>query len=275
MSCWHLILAWPAQNYISSYFLSGKLTVQSILFYIIFYRPFYDYHNLGILISLQQAGSCVNVRTLGSVMKCLSEAPRLPNLDWGPIIRRCMRYGAEAKNHLLSLASESGTLREQCILFAIAHAAHFDQLVTLLDELSDLSRFRTLEPSLKSCLLFHLADLVKVFSGSRIKKLLKDIDDFFSTFAKHEDHINQQQSLRISCWKGIFQCLQESFMDFLAYESCIKGCMEVLVSLLPSFESEVITEIDWASSENEWSEALRCLAKTPLDWLLKFLQVFL
>lgn len=186
-----------------------------------------------------------------------------------------MRYEAEAKNRSPCLAPESGILREQCLLFAIAHASHFDQLLTLLDELSDLSRFRTLEPSLQSCLLLHLAELVKVFSGSRIEKLLKDVDEFFSTLAKHEDHISNQHLLRISCWKGLSQCLQESSMDSFAYESCIKGCMEVLVSLLPAFESQVFTEIDRVSLEEEWSEAVRCLKKTPLDWLLKFLQVIL
>ncbi|KAK4774399.1 hypothetical protein SAY86_009334 [Trapa natans] len=221
-----------------------------------------------------EASLFVNVRNLESVMKCLSQAPRLPKFDWGAIIRRYMRYEAEAKKHSSSVAADSCTLREQCLLFTVVHAAHFDQLLTLLDELSDLSRFRTLEPRLKCFLLFHLTNLVKVFSGSRIKKLLKDIDDFFTTFAKHEDHTNQQQ-LRISCWKGISQCLQESSMDFFAYEPCIKGCMEVLVSLLPDLGPEATTEIDWANLEKEWSEALRCLGKTPLDWLLKFLQVYL
>ncbi|XP_031384334.1 protein RST1 isoform X2 [Punica granatum] len=230
--------------------------------------------NLDHTAAAPQGGPCANLKTLRSVMKCLSEAPRLPNLDWGAVVRRYMRYEAEAGDGLPSLAPESGTLREECLLFSIAQASHFDQLLTLLDELSDLSRFRTLEARLQSCLLLHLADLVKMFSGSRIEKLLRDVVDFFSPLTKHEDPItNHQQLLRISCLKGLHQCLQETSMDFFQYGSGIKSCVEVLVSLLPAYVSEVITEADRVHLEEEWSEAVRCLEKAPLGWLLKFLQV--
>jgi hypothetical protein len=36
-----------------------------------------------------------------------------------------------------------GTLREECVLFAKAHANQFDLLLTFLDELSDFSIYET------------------------------------------------------------------------------------------------------------------------------------
>lgn len=70
-----------------------------------------------------------------------------------------MRYEAKVAELLpKDSASKNGTLREECIMFAMAHANQFDSLLTFLDELSDFSRFRTLEINLQSCLLNHLAD---------------------------------------------------------------------------------------------------------------------
>lgn len=69
-----------------------------------------------------------------AVLRCLSRAPRLPSLDWGSSIRCCMRYEAKVAELLpKDSASKNGTLREECIMFAIAHANQFDSLLTFHD----------------------------------------------------------------------------------------------------------------------------------------------
>lgn len=201
------------------------------------------------------------------MLRCLSRAPRLPVLDWGAIIRRCMRYEAQVYELFPSdSALKKGILREECLQFSLAHANQFDPLLTFLDELSDLSRFRVLELNLQSYLLVHLADLVKVFSGSRLEKLFNDITLYLSSVTS---------MLRISCWKGLYQCLDEASLDSVDYTSHIERCMKVLFSLLPVLGSTTIIEVDQLSSVEEWSEAVRCLGKAQRGWLLDFLQVYL
>lgn len=201
------------------------------------------------------------------MLRCLSRAPRLPVLDWGAIIRRCMRYEAQVYELFPSdSALKKGILREECLQFSLAHANQFDPLLTFLDELSDLSRFRVLELNLQSYLLVHLADLVKVFSGSRLEKLFNDITLYLSSVTS---------MLRISCWKGLYQCLDEASLDSVDYTSHIERCMKVLFSLLPVLGSTTIIEVDQLSSVEEWSEAVRCLGKAQRGGLLDFLQVYL
>ena len=185
-----------------------------------------------------------------------------------------MRYEAQVTGLLApDIALEEGTLREDCLQFALVHAKKFDAFLTFLDELSDLSRFRTLEPSLQSCLLNHLADLIKLFSGSRLEKLLDDVSNYLSSVTSDQVHNSEQKSsLQISCWKGLHQCLDEASLDSLEYIENIERCMEVLFSLLPPPQSPAFMEVNWLNSV-EWSEAVRCLAKARQGWLLDFLQV--
>lgn len=222
-----------------------------------------------------ETGNTPDVRTIRTVLKCLSRAPRLPNFDWKAIVRRSMRYEAEIGSSLPSdLAPQKGILRLECLNFSLAHASHFDQLLEFLDELSDLSRFRTLEPNLQCCLLFHLADLVKVFSSSRREKLLSDIADFLLLLTSNQVYsLDQKLLLRISCWKGLHQCLDEALLDSEEYLLGIKRCMVVLFSLLPLYHPTSIAEADRMNFTEEWSEAVRCFEKAPRDWLLNFLQV--
>ncbi|XVF14059.1 hypothetical protein REPUB_Repub09cG0024100 [Reevesia pubescens] len=219
-------------------------------------------------------GSNTHISTVASILRCLSLAPRLPTLDWGAIVRRCMRYEAQVTGLLApDMKLKEGTLREECLQFALVHAKQFDSLLTFLDELSDLSRFRTLEISLQSCLLSHLADLIKLFSGSRLEKLLDDMTNYLSSVTSNQVHNLENKSLlQISCWKGLYQCLDEASLDSLDYIKNIERCMEVLFSLLPSPQSPAIMEVKQLNSV-EWSEAVRCLAKAPKGWLLDFLQV--
>ncbi|XP_012568053.1 protein RST1 isoform X2 [Cicer arietinum] len=222
-----------------------------------------------------EPGSSVHACTIVAILGCLSRAPRLPSMDWGAIIRRCMRYEAKVTE---SLATDSvfkkGTLREECVLFAIAHANQFDLLLTFLDELSDFSRFKTLEINLQCCLLNHLADLIKVYSSSRLEKLFGDVGYHLSSFNSCEEYGTYEKCLlRLSCWKGLYECLDDVSVDTSGYISHVERCMEVLFTLLPVVKSSGSVVSGDTSSVEEWSLAVRCLGKAPQGWLLDFLKV--
>lgn len=254
--------------------------MNSIYIYIFKYKIFhylsfiFNYLSVFLILCLVQIqpGSIVHAGTVVAVLRCLSRAPRLPSMDWGAIIRRCMRYGAKVGELLAAdSAFEKGTLREECVLFAIAHANQFNSLLTFLDELSEFSRFKTLEINLQSCLLIHLADLVKVYSSSRLEKLFGDVSNHLSSFNSSEEYGTDQKSLlRISCWKGLSECLDEVSVDTSGHISHIERCMEILFTFLPVVQSSGSGD---SSSVEEWSEAVRCLGKAPQNWLLDFLKV--
>ncbi|CAL5434444.1 unnamed protein product [Camellia sinensis] len=129
-------------------------------------------------------------------LNCPGVAPRLPALDWGAIIRRGMKYeGQMAESLSPDLAFKSGILGEKCLQLSLAHANQFDPLLSFLNELSDLSRFRTLELNLQSWFLSHLADLIKIFSGSGLEKLFDDVANFLSSLFSGEVCTVEQQKL--------------------------------------------------------------------------------
>ncbi|ONI19666.1 hypothetical protein PRUPE_3G290500 [Prunus persica] len=236
-----------------------------------------------------ESHGCNFQTTVITVIRCLSQAPRLPALDWDTIIRRCMGYEAQVAELFPTESSlEKGTLREECVKFSLAHANKFDQLPSFLDELSDLSRFRTLELKLQSCLLDHLVDLIKVFSGSRLEKVFDDVRSYFSSVTSYQSLGTDETSLlRISCWKGFYQCLDEASLDSLEYISQIEKGMEVLFlqgkqlqdyiptlfSLMPAMQLPAIGGGGQLRTVEEWSEAVRCFRKARKSWLLDFLQV--
>ncbi|GAV70241.1 DUF3730 domain-containing protein [Cephalotus follicularis] len=212
-----------------------------------------------------------HVCTISAVLRCLSQAPRLPTLEWGAIIRRCMRYEAQvAKLSPPDSTLMKGTLREECIRFSLSHANQFGPLLTFLDELCDLSRFSTLELNLQACLLSHLADLMKLFSGSRLEKLLDDMANYLCAITSDQAYNSEMKSLlRISCWNGLYKSLDEASVDSLEYISNVERCMEVLFSLLPVS----VKGVDQLNLGEELSEAVKCLGKARRGWLLDTLQV--
>ncbi|XP_024006795.1 protein RST1 isoform X2 [Eutrema salsugineum] len=222
--------------------------------------------------SLPSAGSSLNTGTVASALRCLSHAPRLPNLDWGATIRRLMKQETQTD------ASQSGdlpkeiTLREECLKFSLAHASQCDKLLAFLDELSELSRFKALEQSLQSWLLCHLGDLMRIFSGSRMDKLFDDICCFVISLSSDEEYsCDQKSSLRVSCWKGLSQCLEGTSLESSEYITKIEKCIELLFAVLPVASQS--PKADQMGPVKEWYEAVRCLQKSGRDWLYKFLQV--
>ncbi|KAL6960558.1 hypothetical protein U1Q18_038321 [Sarracenia purpurea var. burkii] len=219
-------------------------------------------------------GTFPHVCTVATVLRCLAQAPRLPALDWGAIIRRCMKYeGQVADSSCPDLTLKKGILREECLQFSLAHANQLNPLLTFIDELSDLSRFRTLELNLKSWILSHLEDLIKMFSDSRREKLFDDMTKFLSSLPSDEFYnVEQKRLLRVSCWKSLYLCLNETSIDTQRYESNMEKCIEALFSLLPVLHSAASQGMEQMDSV-EWSWAVRCLAKVRQGWLFNLLQV--
>ncbi|CAK7328106.1 unnamed protein product [Dovyalis caffra] len=169
------------------------------------------------------AGTVAHVGTVVTVLRCLSRAPRLPTVDWGLIIRRCMRYEAQVSEVFLP---DSALKRES-----------FGRNV------QDARAESAVLSALSSC-------------------------------RPHKRHSpDQKSSLRISCWKGLSQCLEEAVLSSVEYISNLVKCIEVLFHLLPASESTVFTGVDLPNSAEEWCVAVQCLAKAQEDWLLYFLQV--
>ncbi|XP_043707046.1 protein RST1 isoform X3 [Telopea speciosissima] len=221
-------------------------------------------------------GITAHVNTVATVLRCLSRAPRLPSLDWGVIIRRCMRFEDQVSGNLCpDPAVQRVTLREDCIQFSLAHANQINPLLLFLDELSDLSRFRTLELNLQLSLLRHLADLTKIFSVSRLEKLFDDMADYVRSpvSSYHTYNSNKKSLLRISFWKGLNQCLDEAFAESQEYVTNMEKCMEFLFASLPVLPFDATLRPEEANCIDEWSEGVTCLGKAPRQWLMNLLEV--
>ncbi|XP_047314660.1 protein RST1 [Impatiens glandulifera] len=208
-----------------------------------------------------------HVNTVATVLQCLSKAPRLPVLDWGGIIRRCMIHD----NKIEDIARERN-LREVCLEFSFTQASHFDSLLSFIDELSELSRFGRLELNLQACILEHLADLVKVFSGSRVDKLFSDVAMFLSSLVSNNAYNREHKSfLNVSTWKGLYSCLDDPSIDC---HQNIERCIVYLFQLLPSVHHAVNNPVmEQGHLAEEWSVAIRCLTKARHDWVLDILKV--
>ncbi|GMH24227.1 hypothetical protein Nepgr_026070 [Nepenthes gracilis] len=224
-----------------------------------------------------QSTSILHVNTMATVLRCFSQAPALPGFDWGAVIRRTMRYEDQVAKLLPpDSVYEKGTLCEECILFSLAHANKFEQLLSLVDELTDLSRFRVLDLNLQCCVLHHLSDLIRIFASSRLEKLFNDISVYFASpiSAYQTYNLCRKSSLRISCWKGICQCLgDDSLSTSSEYISSMEKCMEVLFSLLPEYRTVAMSGQNKVLCTEEWNEATRCLAKARRGLLSDLLQV--
>ena len=186
-----------------------------------------------------------------------------------------MKYEDQVAELLPSeLPLKRGMLREECLQLSLAHASQFNQLLSFLDEISDLSRFKTLELNLQSWILCHLAELIKVFSGSRLENLFDDVAKFLSSLdSDGVRNVEQKSLLRVSCWTGLYLCVNETPLDAQEYTSKMENCIEVLFSSLPLLQSIACQGMEESYSV-EWSEAIRCLAKARQSWLFNLLQVF-
>ncbi|XP_062193776.1 protein RST1 isoform X2 [Phragmites australis] len=227
--------------------------------------------NLSLWLSdlkLEKPGDAVPVNTIGTVLKCLSKASRLPTTDWGVIVRRCMKV--EAQIPLKSTNQhDPKLLREACLYFSLAHASHISPLLQFLDDLTDILRFRRLDINVQSILLQHLSHLMKLFSDSRLEKLFEDLSEYlYSSTSSYLNYSSEQRSMiRMSFWEGIYKCLVEIVSEESGGFSFIKKCIECLLPLMTLCNDGQPEFMD------EWSAAIKCLTNAQKSWLSDMLQI--
>ncbi|KAL2943214.1 Protein RST1, partial [Bienertia sinuspersici] len=219
------------------------------------------------LMQLDRSTNPSHINTVAAVLRCLSSAPRLPQLDWGTGSRISLTSYPQDSSY------EKGILLKECLVFSLAHANKFDQLLSLLDELTSLFRFRTLDLITQSCLLFHLIDLMRIFSSSRIHLLFEDISEFLSSPISSFQNYNARQKrfLQFSFWKGLSKCFIDASLDASEYLSGIERCMEILFALLPAQPPSAFSKQELIPCL-VWNESVLCLGKARRAWLLNLLQ---
>ncbi|CAM0879759.1 unnamed protein product [Alopecurus aequalis] len=219
-------------------------------------------------LNFEKPDDVVPVNTITAVLKCLTKSSRLPAIDWGVIVRRCMKVEAHIP-HKSNNHRDLTLLREECLYFSLAHADHISPLLQFLDDLTDLPRFKRLEINVQSVLLQDLSHLMKLFSDSRSKKLYDDLAMYFcSLSSSYLDYSSEQRSmLRMSFWKGICKCLVEVVPEESDSFSYVKKCIKCLLPLLSLCDDGQPEFMD------EWSAAIKCLIVAPKSWLGDMLQV--
>ncbi|KAG2586760.1 hypothetical protein PVAP13_5NG075481 [Panicum virgatum] len=219
-------------------------------------------------LKLEKPFDMVPVSTVGTVLKCLSKAPRLPTTDWGVIVPRCMKVEAQIP-YKPTNQQDLKLLREACVHFTLAHATHLSPLLQFLDDLTDILRFRRLEMNVQSILLQHLSQLMKLFSDSRLDKLYEDLTEYlYSSTSSYLNYSCEQKSMiRMSFWEGICKCLVEVVSEESGGFSFTKKCIECLLPLL-TLQNDGQPEY-----MNEWSAAIMCLTNAQKSWLGDMLQV--
>uniref|UniRef100_J3KWR7 DUF3730 domain-containing protein n=2 Tax=Oryza brachyantha TaxID=4533 RepID=J3KWR7_ORYBR len=205
-------------------------------------------------LNFEKPDNILSASTVATVLRCLSKAPRLPAIDWGVIVRRCMKVEAHISDKLTN-RHDSKLLREECLYLSLAQASHISPLLHFIDDLTDLPRFRRLEINLQSIFLQYLSHLMKLFSHSRLDKLYEDLIEYlYSPTSSYLDYSSEQRSmLRTSFWTGIRNCLVEDVSEMSSGFSCIKKCIESLSPLLSLHKDGHPEFIE------EWSAAIKCL----------------
>lgn len=210
----------------------------------------------------------VPVSTVGTVLKCLSKAPRLPTTDWGVIVRRCMKIEVQIA-YKTTNQQDLKLLREACLHFTLAHATHISPLLQFLDDLTDILRFQRLDMNTQSILLQHLSQLMKLFSDSRLDKLYGDLTEYlYSCTSSYLNYSCEEKSMiRMSFWEGICKCLVEGASEESGDLSFIKKCIECLLPLM------ILHNDGQPKFMDEWSAAITCLTIAQRSWLGDMLQV--
>ncbi|XP_074292978.1 protein RST1-like isoform X1 [Silene latifolia] len=225
------------------------------------------------LMQLDYTKCQVHVNTVAAVLSCLADAPRLPEFDWGAVIRRCIKYESHVAGLPHGSSCDNKSLLEECLQFSVAHARKFDSLLNLLDDLTCLSRFRTLDIVMQSCLVFHLPDLLRIFSSSRNQMLLEDMHEFLSSpIYSDQQNTRQKRFLQLAFWKALAKCVNKPSEDTFEYLYGMEKCVEVLFKLLPA--SPCATSLKKEQMPCLlWHESMACLSNTRQACLMSLLQL--
>ena len=159
-------------------------------------------------------------------------------------------------------------LCKECILFALAHARKLSNLHIFLDEICDLSRLISVQKTVSSVLMLHIADLSSIFSWHRLEKFFNDSASFICRHRNIDPGLNEDSE--INFWKGFKGLLTRIDKEgseinlnslFIASEKCI----ELLDSPLNSGNTKL--------ASMKWTEALECMSLASTAWIVKVAQV--
>ncbi|KAH9602275.1 hypothetical protein KSS87_015436 [Heliosperma pusillum] len=215
----------------------------------------------------------VHVNTVAAVLRCLADAPRLPEFDWGAVIRRCIKYESHVAGLPRGSSRDNKSLLEECLQFSVAHANKFDSLLNLLDDLTCLSRFRTLDIVMQSCLVFHLPDLMRIFSSSRNQMLLEDMHEFLSSpIYSDQQNTRQKRFLQLAFWKALAKCVNKPSEDTSEYLCGMEKCVDILFKLLPASPRATSPKKELMPCLL-WHESMACLSNTRQACLMSLLQL--
>ncbi|KAJ3694479.1 hypothetical protein LUZ60_009959 [Juncus effusus] len=187
---------------------------------------------------------------ISTMLSCLSKSPKLPSFDWGIIIRRFMKH-------------QDISINKECLNFSLIHANHISPLLNLLDDLTDLPRFKTLDLNLQLFLLESMSQLLRLFSESRLEKLCVDLVQFFSL------ERNENSILRRSLWKGLCGSLRENYDEIVSH---LEKLMEFMLIQLPNLNGDYLRD-EFSENENEWFDVIECLDLASKTWLLNYLKI--
>eukprot|EP00897_Mesotaenium_endlicherianum_P010118 jgi/Mesen1/9134/ME000058S08630 len=236
---------------------------------------------------------------VGSVLRCLAHAPRLPSVDWPGTLGRLMRrhhhnhhdrrqQQQQRQGEEDSRDASAASVRGQCLHFALLQAPQVSALVAFLDEMSQLSRLASLEPSLRAALLRGLPRLLGVFAAARAKQLLADVAQLVrSEQTETRDRVppgatglSQVAAVREALWLGLRDALP-GLSGGAPSSSPPPSAAPVLLLDAEALMGDLIRCLPPAHRMGkgrkrrggEWAAAADALALARLPWLLRALQV--
>ncbi|KAH7423086.1 hypothetical protein KP509_12G038700 [Ceratopteris richardii] len=218
--------------------------------------------------------------SLASVLRCLRQAPKLPNLEWGAILRKLFHDITSTKEYPspeFKNFKVQDDLFSECMLFSLAHAQSFSGLQTCLDELCDLALLLSLRTSMASILMVHMNKLSYIFSKSRLERFVFECVE--ATWRRSQSNHSQNLSsgddvecLKVNLWKGLKSLLSLPKDDLrvgvdknkllVAAEKCL-SLLEPPLEKSPRKLDEI----------QEWSEALECMVLASDEWIAKLTEI--
>eukprot|EP00250_Pteridium_aquilinum_P007071 c16865_g1_i1 orf=198-5741(-) len=214
--------------------------------------------------------------TVASVLRCLKEAPMLPYLDWGTLLRQ-MLHEAASSDECVDKGCQNTVMMDQlckeCVLFSLAHAHRLPNLQAFLDELCDLSRLISLRMSVSSILMLHMTELSSIFSRYRMEKFFLDSAEVTCRASKSQGLENlfsagASWQLKASFWEGLKSLLshsKEGFTPTIDKDKLFLGAEKCLLLL----ETPLKEPENRDHKLEEWSAALECMALISEEWVMK------
>eukprot|EP00850_Spirogloea_muscicola_P013945 SM000097S24798 [mRNA] locus=s97:283471:295374:+ [translate_table: standard] len=207
-----------------------------------------------------------------SVLRCLSQAPRLPSLAWGKLLHRLMRQHCLYRNN----GDLSGAaIREECILFAMVQADRQEPPAVWLAEILDLTRLFAMTSRERVLVARHLPQLLAVFSVARSLQLLHDLGAVLvdlsrgaADSATPPDGLDASEE-REAVWMGLHRSLED--VQLSASLQLVDGAERLMRSLIAKLPLPDSSE-EWRG-DSECEVAVEAMRKLKAESLQALLQV--